>query len=627
MTARIRLLILLVIQFALLATASAESPANPVLADWNTPALSYTVLGNGNAQRGYLVKDTDLNQVMSVTPKSGGWARLVAPVSGEYSFSVDTDQLQTSALTIYIYRAEGDLEDLQQTDQLRYQKNSGIVTQTIGGVLTGETIYWKEDAGGSSPYLLMVSSVNWTSEKQENALLPETVEYTASAADGGADTSDGLSGQPIIDQTPRVGDKFLMGWYEQDGNFDRRERIEWTVLEVNESKDMVLVISSKALDCILYHPTRAAVSWKDSYIRSWLMWDFAYSALSMEEQECILPTSVAGATDTVTMLDEKQIKKYKLDQNGCEVSDYARYYISPRVSVKDDRGCWWVRMDKSNDGYKNQFVGRGGKVYGGSNRGGNYTTSNDNGVRPAMYLSLSALKQCRLGDDFSVVIGTVVNASNPGIRLSGVPVTINGLTFVTNAQGKFFYSLDSGTYHYSAQLDGYIPAEGDVTVRAGKNDLTIPMSRLMAYNEYRVVLTWGEYPYDLDSHLNGASKSGSNYHVAYYHLQADGGDALLEWDDTTSYGPETIHFIAYPGESYVYSIHDYTNRGSSISNWMGNSGAKVTVYRGNAEIGSFIVPAGSGTVWHVFRVDDNELTPINAVGFCASPEAVGVGIR
>ena len=90
---------------------------------------------------------------------------------------------------------------------------------------------------------------------------------------------------------------------------------------------------------------------------------------------------------------------------------------------------------------------------------------------------------------------------------------------------------------------------------------------------------------------------------------------------------ETIHFIAYPGESYVYSIHDYTNRGSSISNWMGNSGAKVTVYRGNAELGSFIVPAGSGTVWHVFRVDDNELTPTNAVGFCASPEAVGVGIR
>ena len=626
MTRKNWLLVLLVILLTLLATASAESPANPVLADWNTPALRYTASGNGNAQRGYLVKDTDLSQVMSVTPKSGGWSRFVAPVSGEYSFSVDTDQLQTSALTIYIYRAEGDIEDLQQTDCLNYQQNSGIVTQVIGGVLAGETIFWKEDAGGSSPYLLMVSSVDWTGEKQENAQLPETVDYVPAAA-AGASTGDGLTGQPIIDRTPQAGDTFLMGWYEQDGNFDRRERIEWTVLEVNENKDRVLVISSKALDCILYHPTRAAVSWKDSYIRSWLMYDFAYSALSPEEQECILPTVVAGATDTVTMLDEKQIKKYKLDENGCEVSDYARYYISPSVSVNNDHGCWWVRMDKSYDNYKNQFVGRGGKVYGGSNRGGNYTTSNDNGVRPAMYLSLSALKQCRLGDDFSIVVGTAVNASNPAVRLSGVSVIINGRTFVTNAQGKFFYSLDSGTYHYSAQLDGYIPAEGDITVRIGKNDLTVPMSRVMSYNEYRVVLTWGEYPYDLDSHLNGAAKSGSVYHVAYYHLRADGGDALLEWDDTTSYGPETIHFIAYAGESYVYSIHDYTNRGSSISNWMGNSGAKVTVYRGNAEIGSFNVPAGEGTVWHVFRVDDNELTPINTVGFCASPEAVGVGIR
>ena len=626
MTTGIRLLVLSAALLIILGAASAENPANPVLADWNAPALSYTAKGSGNAQRGYLLADADLDRVMSVTPKSGGWSLFVAPVSGVYSFSVDTDQLRTNTLTLYIYRAEGDLEDLQQTDRLSYRKNSGIVTQAVSGVLMGETIYWKEDAGGSDPYLLMVSTVDWTGEKQDDVRLPETVEE-APEADDSIEPDDELTGQPILDHTPRAGEKFLMGWYEQDGFPDGRERIEWTVLEVNEKKDMIFVISSKALDCILYHPTRAVVSWGDSYIRNWLMYDFAYSALSPEEQECIVPVEVAGVTDTVTMLDEKQIKKYKLDQNGCDVSDYARYYISPSVSVKNDHGCWWVRMDRTYADYKNQFVGRGGKVYGGSNRGGNYTTTNDNGVRPAMYLSLSALRQCRLGNDFSMVVGTAVNASNPSVRLGGVSVTVNGRTFVTNDQGKFFFSLGSGTYHYTARRDGYIPAEGDVTVRTGKNDLTVPMSRLMAYNEYRVVLTWGEKPYDLDSHLNGVAESGRAYHIAYYHLTADGGNALLEWDDITSYGPETIHFIAYAGESYVYSIHDFTNRGSSRSNWMGSSGARVTVYRGNAEIGSFTVPAGSGTVWNVFRVDDNELTPLNTVGFCSNPEDVGVGIR
>lgn len=609
-----------------LTSAFAESLANPQLANWTAPAVKYTTTSKGDALRGYQLGADKLGQVMKVTTKKNCWTRLIAPVSGEYSFSVDTDQLEIDSITISVYRAEGAERDLLRSDSLTFDKGNGIQTRIIRDVLAGETIYWTEGSIATT-YFLMVSSNDWTSNKADANALPETVPVEQDAPTDYA-AGDGLTGRPILTETPEVGDRFVMGWYEQDGYYDKRERIEWTVLEVNEQKDSVLVISSAALDCILYHPTRAAVAWGDSYIRSWLMNDFAYTALSTQERACIIPTKVAKVTDTVTMLDEKQIKKYKLAETGCDVTYYAQYAITPHVNVNENGyGCWWVRMDKTGSGAKNQFVGRGGKVYGGSNRGGNYTTTDDNGVRPAMYLSISALKQCPLGNDFAVVSGVAIDASNPGTHLGGVRVNINGEIYTTNNQGKFFFTMDPGTFHYQADRPEYIVAEGDITVNVGQNNVMIPLSRMMAENEYRVVLTWGENPRDLDSHLVGASSSGQSYHVFYNDLKADGGKALLEWDDTTSYGPETTHFFAYPNQSYVFSVHDYTNRGSNISDWMAHSDAKVVVYCHNQEVGTFYVPAGSATVWNVFRVDNNVVTPINTLDFCNAPRDVGAGLR
>ena len=105
-------------------------------------------------------------------------------------------------------------------------------------------------------------------------------------------------------------------------------------------------------------------------------------------------------------------------------------------------------------------------------------------------------------------------------------------------------------------------------------------------------------------------------------LTEDGRNALLEWDDVDSYGPETTHFLAYPGRTYYFSIHDYTNRGSRNSDAMARSGARVVVYHADAEIASFDVPAADATVWNVFMVKDNELTPINQTGYCEDPRLV-----
>ncbi|MGN0997277.1 MAG: hypothetical protein ACI4PG_10255, partial [Candidatus Ventricola sp.] len=617
-------LCLMTVCFCVIA-ASAESEWHPQLADWNRPALSYKTQKGNN---GYAISSDYLNTVMRVSAASSGWSRITASTAGCYSFSVNTDLLpeKISKLTLQIYRYFDNDENLRNTDTLTYTRGQGVVTHTIADVMTDQELFWTQNGSGFD-YLLMISTADFAGEKgDDTAPVPPASIGTVAA-------SDLLTGTPILTETPSVGDTFFMGWYEQDNDLNNgRERIEWTVLEVDEGRGTVLVISSLALDCKIYHPSRTGIAWGDTYLRNWLVNTFANSALNPREQACIVPQQVANATDTVTMLDEKQIAKYRLAKTGCLVSDYAANLPNP-VNINDDGfGCWWVRMDKTTSSCKMKFVGRGGYVYAASKtdqkgylktRGGNYTTSKDNGIRPAMLLDLSALRSTMLEDDFSVVIGTVVDASNPTQRVAGAAVTICGQTVYTDRNGEFVVGVDAGAVPYTVEHSDYIPVNDAFTATGGQQSIIIAVSRRMAWNEYRVVLTWGAYPRDLDSHLWGVSESGSSYHVFFPQLRADSGKALLEWDDTTSYGPETTHFLAYPGKTYTFSIHDYTHRGSSFTDAMANSGAKVVVYRGDALLAIYEVPAGDGTVWDVFTVYDNEITPVNTMTYRSDPAAVG----
>lgn len=69
--------------------------------------------------------------------------------------------------------------------------------------------------------------------------------------------------------------------------------------------------------------------------------------------------------------------------------------------------------------------------------------------------------------------------------------------------------------------------------------------------EMRIVLTWGDYPSDLDSHLVGPSPYGS-FHVYYDDKNAYYDGVLynnLDVDDTDSYGPETTSvYVEVNGE-------------------------------------------------------------------------------
>ena len=124
----------------------------------------------------------------------------------------------------------------------------------------------------------------------------------------------------------------------------------------------------------------------------------------------------------------------------------------------------------------------------------------------------------------------------------------------------------------------------------------------------RVVLVWGKYPEDLDSHLWYGRE-----HV--YFDQLESPNAQLDVDDTDSYGPETITIEEKIfGEEYIYAVHDYTNKEANHSTALSNSDAKVFVYIGQSLVKTYYVPKNrNGNLWTVFKVSaGGEIVDINS---------------
>lgn len=151
-----------------------------------------------------------------------------------------------------------------------------------------------------------------------------------------------------------------------------------------------------------------------------------------------------------------------------------------------------------------------------------------------------------------------------------------------------------------------------------QNSQNFTISPILPDGQMRILLSWGEFPYDLDSHLIGYTPDSKQFHV-YYHNQVFRWEqyeiANLDVDDQVSYGPETITILQPVPDGTVYAVHDYSNRSKSDSTALSNSGAVVSVYTGGSqEVQTFYVSSGrAGTYWNVFRIKDNQIEPINTI--------------
>ena len=194
-------------------------------------------------------------------------------------------------------------------------------------------------------------------------------------------------------------------------------------------------------------------------------------------------------------------------------------------------------------------------------------------------------------------------------------------TGVTSSAGDYSFELPLGNYTVYAERTGFIPTHINIVVQRGTTgSQNGAMTPIVETGSFRIVLTWGENPCDLDSHMVGERADGSSFHVYYNNKHAYDGDievCNLDVDDITSYGPETITLNPTTAEPYYYFVYHF----SGSSN-IANSSAKVRVYQGESLVLEVNAPidGGSGRYWNVFAIVNGELVIRNDIADSANVE-------
>jgi uncharacterized protein YfaP (DUF2135 family) len=238
-----------------------------------------------------------------------------------------------------------------------------------------------------------------------------------------------------------------------------------------------------------------------------------------------------------------------------------------------------------------------------------------NNMKSWLFLSLL------LSSGYGVASTTQVEILSAVVKDAKIPdaqVTLqrNGESAVkvtTGAQGQAVLESsfpDTSDTLLIVKKSGY----SNLVVKCPCNGMSYALSPVLTgLDSMRVVLTWGAIPDDLDSHIVYQGN-----HLYYDHKEGDNGN--LDVDDVDSYGPETITLTARQnGQSYVYAIHDFTDREMPNSTRLSESQAKVFVYVGESLVRTYYVPQQkSGNLWTVFKitpsgdfVDINQLEGVN----------------
>lgn len=248
-----------------------------------------------------------------------------------------------------------------------------------------------------------------------------------------------------------------------------------------------------------------------------------------------------------------------------------------------------------------------------SGAGYNTTTSNNIAVSDGSIHNFDLLGNASL-------TGKVLN-SQTGQGLSNVEITFYSTESKSNDDFVYvvfkLYSNAEGIYHLGDLPEGFFnvrmssPGFNDNSLlnyqlNSGENSMgESTLVEQVAEGSVRIVLSWGAFPEDLDSHLTGPTNSGNRFHVYYSNDNvSDGTHAYLDVDDTESYGPETITITQYVAGVYRYSVHNYDNDGVDGGQEIYNSPAKVEIFDSNGLIATFNpkpFTAGSGNTWRVFE--------------------------
>ena len=174
-----------------------------------------------------------------------------------------------------------------------------------------------------------------------------------------------------ISSNVAVGSTVKLGAYEQDGNLEAVEDIEWRVLAIEDGK--ALLISVCGLDCKQFNDDRSKGNdFASSDLNAWLQGDFKSAAFSSDEQGKI-------AEITCLSVDEAS-RHFSLNADRvCSPTAYAKSH-----GAGSNGTCrWWLRSPGGSANYA-AYVGSDGSV----NSNGNYVDYDTSAVRPALWVNL-----------------------------------------------------------------------------------------------------------------------------------------------------------------------------------------------------------------------------------------------
>jgi hypothetical protein len=208
----------------------------------------------------------------------------------------------------------------------------------------------------------------------------------------------------------------------------------------------------------------------------------------------------------------------------------------------------------------------------------------------------------------------VVRDAATGRPLAGATVGVaGGPSATTDSSGRYTLGgVTPGQAQLSASASGYVSDRAAVAVPASSAaTLAFALSAAIPEGQLRIILTWGERPRDLDSHLY--VPLGNETAELYFGNRGSLTTrpfAALDVDDTNGLGPETITIGQLQRGRYTYAVYQFSTDGA-----LAQSGARVQVIRGSSVVQSFTVPAGSGRWWTVFTIDaSGQITPVNQLG-------------
>ncbi len=172
--------------------------------------------------------------------------------------------------------------------------------------------------------------------------------------------------------------------------------------------------------------------------------------------------------------------------------------------------------------------------------------------------------------------------------------------FTTNYQGQVFFPIPEKDDFYLVHFakDGYISSTFKID------------SPVMPLEKVRIVLDWGKYPADLDAHL---LKNGQ-YHISYRNKRvSDDGEANLDIDDTSGFGPETITINSVDDNAvYSFFVHDYSDKNNKSTKKLSDSKASIKIYgQGKLLQKIDILQNEKGNYWNVFKIKQGNIEPFN----------------